>query len=151
MPLAFSTGCPNCELRLRGYYHRPMVVSNRYKRPSFCDGCGIAYPWATREERIYELENLLDEADIDEADRVVIQDQLQRVRNAGLAPQRTRCGGGSMTVVKRAAIPGPYGHLEFAGTRFSVRAVWGSWPRRQCVRVSSLTTSPHRMFDGTAI
>jgi hypothetical protein len=79
------TGCPNCDLRIRGYYHRPMVVSNTYKRPSFCDGCGIAHPWATREERIYELENLLDEEDIDEADRVVIQDQLQRVRNAGLS------------------------------------------------------------------
>ena len=51
-----------------------MVVSNRYNRPSFCDGCGIAYPWATREERIYELENLFDEAGIDEADRVVIHD-----------------------------------------------------------------------------
>jgi hypothetical protein len=79
------TGCPNCELRLRGHYYRPRVISNAYKRPSFCDGCGSAFPWATREERVYELENLLDEEDIDEADRVVIQDQLQRVRNAGLS------------------------------------------------------------------
>ena len=49
-------------------------------RPSFCDGCGAAYPWATREERIYELENLLDEQDIDDADRVVVSDNLRRLR-----------------------------------------------------------------------
>jgi hypothetical protein len=33
-------------------------------------------PWATREERIYELEKLLDREDVDEADLVVTQDQL---------------------------------------------------------------------------
>jgi len=54
-------------------------------RPSFCDGCGSAFPWATREERIYELENLLDEEDIDEADRAVIQEALGRLRNANLS------------------------------------------------------------------
>ena len=43
------------------------------------------FPWATREERIFELENLLDEEDIEEADRVVIQDQLRRLTNAELS------------------------------------------------------------------
>jgi hypothetical protein len=59
-------------------------------RPSFCDGCGSAFPWATREERIFELENLLDEEDIEEADRVVIQDQLQRLSNAELTEKDER-------------------------------------------------------------
>jgi hypothetical protein len=57
---------------------------------SFCDECGSASPWATREERIFELENLLDEEDIEEADRVVIQDQLRRVGNAVLTEKDER-------------------------------------------------------------
>jgi hypothetical protein len=44
------------------------------------DGCGAAYPWATWEERIYELENILDEENIDEADRVFIHDRLRELR-----------------------------------------------------------------------
>ena len=59
-------------------------------RPSFCDGCGSACPWATREERIIELENLLDQEDIEEADRVVIQDQLKRLTNAELSDRDER-------------------------------------------------------------
>jgi hypothetical protein len=85
------TACPGCGLRIRGDYYIPGVaVISNYERPSFCDGCGSAFPWATREERIYELENLLDEEDIDEADRVVIQDQLQRLRNSQLSEREER-------------------------------------------------------------
>jgi hypothetical protein len=57
---------------------RASSVSLRPPGPR-CDECGSASPWATREERIFELENLLDEEDIEEADRVVIQDQLRRL------------------------------------------------------------------------
>jgi hypothetical protein len=75
--------CPACGLRIRGDYEVPGVISAvAPARPSFCDGCGGAFPWATREERIFELENLLDEEEVDEADRVVIQDQLARLRTA---------------------------------------------------------------------
>lgn len=74
-------GCPHCRLRIRGDRFVPGVVAVfDYSRPSFCDGCGSAFPWATREERIYELENLLDEQDIDDADRVVVSDNLRRLR-----------------------------------------------------------------------
>lgn len=80
------TACQHCDLRIRGDHFIPGVaVISTYQRPSFCDGCGSAFPWATREERIFELENLLDEEDIDEADQVVIQDQLRRLRNSGLS------------------------------------------------------------------
>jgi hypothetical protein len=68
-----------------------MVISTRpAPRPSFCDGCGAAFPWATREERIYELENLLDEEDVDEADRVVVQDALERLRSKELSEKEER-------------------------------------------------------------
>jgi len=80
------TACPHCDLRIRGDLHVPGVIGfSPDTRPSFCDGCGSAFPWATREERIYELENLLDEEDIDEADRAVIQEALGRLRNANLS------------------------------------------------------------------
>jgi hypothetical protein len=85
------TACPNCELRIRGDYFLPGVIGvSTASRPSFCDECGSASPWATREERIFELENLLDEEDIEEADRVVIQDQLRRVGNAVLTEKDER-------------------------------------------------------------
>jgi hypothetical protein len=50
--------------------------------PSCCDGCGAAHPWATREQRICELENILDEENIDEADRVFVRDRLRERREA---------------------------------------------------------------------
>jgi hypothetical protein len=67
-----------------------VIAVSTASRPSFCDGCGSAFPWATREERIFELENLLDEEDIEEADRVVIQDQLRRLTNAELSDKDER-------------------------------------------------------------
>lgn len=77
------TACPSCDLRIRGKRHVPRVVSGTAPpRPSFCDGCGAAFPWASRSERIQELENLLDEEDIDDADRAVIQDALHRLADS---------------------------------------------------------------------
>ena len=85
------TACPNCDLRIRGDYFVPGVIGvSTASRPSFCDGCGSAFPWATQEERIFELENLLDEEDIEEADRVVIQDQLRRLSDAELTEKDER-------------------------------------------------------------
>ena len=73
--------CPHCQRRIRGDSYAPLWgADGDYRRPSFCDSCGSAYPWATRVERIYELENLLDEQDIDDADRVVVSDNLRRLR-----------------------------------------------------------------------
>lgn len=78
-------GCPSCGIRIRGEREVPGVIgSSRYSKPSFCDGCGAAMPWATRQERIFELENLLDQETIDEADRVVVSDNLARMRSANL-------------------------------------------------------------------
>jgi hypothetical protein len=48
--------------------------------PSFCDGCGAAHPWATRTERLYELQNLVDQEDIDDVDRLWIDEQMDRLR-----------------------------------------------------------------------
>jgi hypothetical protein len=90
-------GCENCGLRIRGDYS--VVVFPPFRkvkrplaeRPGFCDGCGAAHPWATREERIFELENIVDEDAIDEADRVFIHDRLRELRESeGLDDRRER-------------------------------------------------------------
>lgn len=93
--------CPQCELRIRGDFFAPGVIGFASDpRPSFCDGCGSAFPWATRQERIYELENLLDEQDIDEADKVVIQDALAQLQTASLSERDERQAW--TTVARRA-------------------------------------------------
>lgn len=42
-------------------------------------------PWASRQARIYELENLLDEEALDEADRLTVSEQLAALRDPDLA------------------------------------------------------------------
>ncbi|MFI7428490.1 DUF2321 domain-containing protein [Micromonospora sp. NPDC049836] len=81
--------CGSCGLRIRGDYFAPGVIGfDPSPRPSFCDGCGAAHPWATREERIYELENILDEEDMDEADRVFIHDRLRELREGEVLDEK---------------------------------------------------------------
>ncbi|WP_075314090.1 MULTISPECIES: DUF2321 domain-containing protein [unclassified Pseudonocardia] len=84
------TSCPACGLRLQGRRHTPrVVVATAYEPRPFCDGCGSAMPWATRQQRLYELENILDQEGIDEADRLWISEQLERLRAAdGSLPEK---------------------------------------------------------------
>ncbi|GAB3164907.1 hypothetical protein GCM10027059_21740 [Myceligenerans halotolerans] len=80
------TACRECGQRIRGRWSNPLAVAcTSYSLPSFCDGCGAAFPWVTRVERIYELENLLEQEDILEADRAVIQNHLARLRADSLS------------------------------------------------------------------
>jgi len=75
-------GCASCGIRIRGRFHIEPYMGDKHSLdkpwecPTFCDRCGAAHPWATREDRIFELENILDEEEIDEADRVFLHDQL---------------------------------------------------------------------------
>lgn len=83
------TACRHCGLRIRGTSRsrvlRPgLNLSPDYSPPSFCDGCGDPYPWASRQARIFQLENLLDEEDIDEAARLVVTEHLRQLQE--LAP-----------------------------------------------------------------
>lgn len=54
----------------------------------FCDGCGAAHPWATRAQRLYELQNILDQEEVDEADRLWIGEQLDRLRMDSNMPDK---------------------------------------------------------------
>jgi hypothetical protein len=69
-------GCEHCGQRIRGDFIQILSV-RKQTRSSFCDGCGAAHPWATRSERILELENILDQRDIGEMDRDFIRDRLR--------------------------------------------------------------------------
>jgi hypothetical protein len=60
----------------------PGGVPDRYTPPMFCDGCGEPFPWSTRQQRIYHLENLLDEEDIDDATRLLVMEDLERLRTS---------------------------------------------------------------------
>ncbi|OLT08375.1 hypothetical protein BJF90_12940 [Pseudonocardia sp. CNS-004] len=51
--------------------------------PAICDGCGAAHSWATREQRLYELQNILDQEEIDDVDRLWIDEQMERLRAGG--------------------------------------------------------------------
>jgi hypothetical protein len=79
-------GCLSCGLRIRGRFHIEPHLAEKHKldtpweRPTFCDRCGSAHPWATREQRIFELENILDEEEIDEADRLFLHERLRELR-----------------------------------------------------------------------
>ena len=64
------TKCESCQRPI------PAPVSwgeHAHKLVSFCPGCGRAFPWATREERIHQLYNLLDFEDgLEEAERLQV-------------------------------------------------------------------------------
>jgi hypothetical protein len=87
-------GCLSCGLRIRGRFHIEPYMAPKHsldpewERPTFCDGCGSAHPWATREDRIFELENILDEEEIDEADRLFLHDRLADLRELDGADEK---------------------------------------------------------------
>lgn len=83
-------GCLSCGQRIRGDWIVLLSIRSAEK-PIFCDGCGAAHPWATRAERIFELENLLDQENLDEADRLFVHDRLRELREGeGLDEKRER-------------------------------------------------------------
>lgn len=74
--------CPSCNIRIRGREYAPGVwTGEEYEPPRFCDGCGEPFPWADWQDRIYQLENLLDFEPIDDATRLLVQQDLARLRS----------------------------------------------------------------------
>jgi hypothetical protein len=74
--------CPSCAGRIRGYYYVPGVIGfSNYDPPEFCDACGAPFPWANRQARLWQIENLLDEQEISEADRLTLREQLEALRS----------------------------------------------------------------------
>jgi hypothetical protein len=80
------TSCSSCTSMIRGRYRVEGVVNfaEEYSPPEFCFNCGSPMPWATRLARIYELQNMLDEEDLDEAARLTVSEQLTALQNPDL-------------------------------------------------------------------
>jgi hypothetical protein len=83
--------CDTCGGRIRGDYRgEGLIVGPEYSPPDFCDLCGAPHPWASRQARLYELENLLDEQDLDSADRLTVQEQLEALRAPDVTEEEQR-------------------------------------------------------------
>lgn len=66
--------CEKCDTPIAGQHEN--VVDVAFEPAPFCGGCGAAFPWATREQRIGQLYNLIDFEDLDEADRLQVAEAL---------------------------------------------------------------------------
>lgn len=70
--------CDNCGTKIRGELEVPGVVSfTEFEPNDFCHNCGTPFSWAGRQARIYQLQNLLDEEDLDEATRLAVAEELE--------------------------------------------------------------------------
>jgi hypothetical protein len=52
------------------------MISPMRRLDSFCWRCGEPYPWATREERVAKLYDLIDHEDLDEATLLTVREQI---------------------------------------------------------------------------
>ena len=79
--------CPSCNFRIRGAFHSIAGFTKSVETcPSFCDQCGKAFAWASREERIFELENLLFEnEELEESHKDQIRANMEHLKNMDLA------------------------------------------------------------------
>jgi hypothetical protein len=60
------------------------MIGASYDPPDFCDMCGAPLPWVSRQGRIYELENLLDDEELDPADELAVREQLHALAGEDL-------------------------------------------------------------------
>jgi hypothetical protein len=84
--------CPKCGRFIRGRYQVPGVIGGgqSYKPPDFCEDCGAPFPWLSRRGRIYLLQNVLDDSDIDEASKLRAREQLEALLNPDLDEDEER-------------------------------------------------------------
>jgi hypothetical protein len=86
------TACPECGAQIRGPFDNPTitVLGGSYDPPTFCFACGAPFPWLDRQGRIYLLENMLDEQDLDPADELTVREQLEALRSPDLDDEETK-------------------------------------------------------------
>lgn len=81
----YLTACGTCGLRIRGTSRQVVLpggtaIAAGYVPPNFCDRCGGPHRWAPREAMLFELENILDQQDVDDADRLAVSEHLRKLR-----------------------------------------------------------------------
>jgi hypothetical protein len=68
-------GCRSCGAGIAGQMAgHPRDLE--WEPAGFCWKCGVPYPWATREQRLAQLYNVIDDEDLDDADRLAVLDQI---------------------------------------------------------------------------
>ena len=77
---AVLQACLACDAPLLGAFAYGRDGRSEYEAldqpESFCWECGEAYPWATREERVGKLYDLVDHEDLDEATLLTVREQI---------------------------------------------------------------------------
>lgn len=90
--------CQECGAGIRGgtqvvtawFGDHVMKKEGDYIRPAFCNACGSAFPWADRKAHVYRLQNLLDDVDLPEADRLTVREQLEALEQSDLSDEDQR-------------------------------------------------------------
>ncbi len=83
------SSCEQCGHRLKG---RPVGVSMPVASPDFCDNCGAPHPWLSRQGRIYLLQGLLDDEQLDPATELEVREQLEELTSPELDEDEQRVG-----------------------------------------------------------
>jgi hypothetical protein len=81
--------CEACDEYIPGVPAEPNpfgeLETEGWERPSFCGGCGTAFPWVDRQGRIYELENMLRHEALPEATLLAIREELEALAESDLS------------------------------------------------------------------
>jgi hypothetical protein len=80
------TRCQDCSAPIKGVSQNRIGWMN-YEPPAFCEMCASPYPWLNREGRIYLLQNMLDEQDMDPATRLEVREQLEALASPDLSDE----------------------------------------------------------------
>jgi hypothetical protein len=68
-------GCRSCDAGIAGQMDgRPR--DPQWEPAGFCWKCGFPYPWATREQRLAQLYNVIDDEELDDAERLAVVEQI---------------------------------------------------------------------------
>jgi hypothetical protein len=89
--------CRNCGVRIRGAEYTNLGLAGRGPEPGywlsaqdedilpFCDACGDPQPWASRDEVLAQLRNLVEAQDLDKRDREKALAAVDRLRDSNLS------------------------------------------------------------------
>ena len=78
---AVLIACPRCKVRIPGTLINPSSHWNIPPNapPGFCDNCAQIFSWASKEQKVFELENRIFQSITNESDRESIHSQLEKL------------------------------------------------------------------------